>query len=356
MSRVAAKLSCTKEQEKALGKLARSRSEQARLVERAKIVLACLSGKRNDQVAAEMNLRPNTVGIWRNRFATQGLAGLRDQARSGKPATYDHPALRQRILAQLEMPPPAGMSTWDGGLLAVSLSVSTDVVWRILRKEGIQLQRHRSWCVSTDPEFSAKSADVIGLYLNPPHNALVLSIDEKPSIQAIERTCGYVHTSSGKIVRAMKSTYKRHGTLNLFAALQVATGQIQGKITATKKRVDFQAFLDDVIAEQPKEREIHIILDNLSTHKGNADWLAANPNVTLHFTPTSASWLNQIEIWFGILQRKALRGASFESIDKLTQAIKDFTAAYNKNAAPFVWRKREAKGAQLRNTIVNLCN
>lgn len=197
---------------------------------------------------------------------------------------------------------------------------------------------------------------MIGLYLDPPHNALVLSIDEKPSIQAIERTCGYVHTSSGKIVRAMKSTYKRHGTLNLFAALQIATGQIHGKITATKKRVDFQAFLDDVIAEQPIEREIHIILDNLSTHKGNDDWLAAHPNVKFHFTPTSASWLNQVEIWFGILQRKALRGASFESINKLTQAIQDFTAAYNKNAEPFVWRKREVKGAQLRNTIINLCN
>lgn len=139
MSRVAAKLLCTKEQKIALNKLARSRTEQTRLVERAKIVLACLSGKRNDQIATEMKLRPNTVGIWRNRFSTQGLSGLRDQARPGKPRTYDHPALRQRILAQLEMPPPAGMSTWDGGLLAVSLSVSADVVWRILRKEGIQL-------------------------------------------------------------------------------------------------------------------------------------------------------------------------------------------------------------------------
>ncbi len=356
MSRVAVKLLCTKEQEMALNKLARSRTEQTRLVERAKIVLACLSGKRNDQIATEMKLRPNTVGIWRNRFATHGLAGLHDQARSGKPSTYDHSALRQRILEQLEMAPPAGMSTWDGGSVAVSLGVSADVVWRILRKEGIQLQRHRSWCVSTDPEFAAKSADVIGLYLNPPHNALVLSVDEKPSIQAIERTCGYVHTSSGKIVRAMKSTYKRHGTLNLFAALQVATGQIHGKTTATKKRVDFQAFLDEVIAQQPEGREIHIILDNLSTHKGNTDWLAAHPNVILHFTPTSASWLNQIEIWFGILQRKALRGASFESIDKLTQAINDFTTAYNKNASPFIWRKREVKGAQLRNTIINLCN
>lgn len=144
------------------------------------------------------------------RFETHGLAGLHDQARSGKPNTYDYPVLRKRILEQLEMPPPAGMSTWDGCSVAVSLGVSADVVWRILRKEGIQLQRHRSWCVSTDPEFATKFADVIGLYFNPPHNALVLSVDEKPSIQAIERTFGYVHTSSGKIVRAMKSTYKCH--------------------------------------------------------------------------------------------------------------------------------------------------
>ena len=157
MTRVAAKLSCTKEQEKALNKLARSRTEQPRMVERAKIILACLSGKRNDHIATEMTLTPNTVGIWRNRFAMQGMNGLNDQARSGKPTPYNHPVLRQRILAQLEMPPPAGMSTWDGGLLAVSLSVSADVVWRILRKEGIQLQRHRSWCVSTDPEFSARN-------------------------------------------------------------------------------------------------------------------------------------------------------------------------------------------------------
>ena len=183
-----------------------------------------------------------------------------------------------------------------------------------------------------------------------------MSVDEKPTIQALERASGYVLTSSGKIVHGLKSTYKRHGAVNLFAALEVATGVIRGKTTQTKKRVDFQAFMTDLIAEQPPDREIHVILDNLSTHKKNDDWLAAHPNVTFHFTPTSASWLNQVEIWFGIFSRKALAGASFASVAQLAQAIRDFTEAYNRSAAPFVWRKREVKGAQLRNTIVNLSN
>ena len=172
----------------------------------------------------------------------------------------------------------------------------------------------------------------------------------------MERARGYVQTSSGKIVQGMKSTYKRHGTINLFAALEVATGVICGKTTKTKKRIDFLAFMDEVVAEYPADREIHVILDNLCTHKKNEDWLAAHPNVTFHFTPTSASWLNQVEIWFGIFSRKALDGASFRTVEQLVQAINDYTEVYNQQAAPFVWRKREVKGAQLRNTIVNLCN
>ena len=216
------------------------------------MVLSCLRGTRNDEIAREMGVRPATVGQWRRRFAQRGLAGLRDRPRSGKPAKYGA-WLRDRILAQLELPPPAGMASWDGGSLAAALS-----------KEGIQLQRHRSWCVSTDPEFAARAADVIGLYLNPPQNALVLSVDEKPSIQALERARGFVHISSAKIVQGMKSTYKRHGTVNLFAALEVATGVIKGKTTQTKKRADFLAFMDEVIADPPADQQVHVILDNLS--------------------------------------------------------------------------------------------
>lgn len=356
MSRVAAAINCTAEDRKELERLSKSRTDEARMVERAKIILGCLAGRRNDEVAREFGIQAATVGTWRKRFAGEGLAGLRDRPRPGKPAVYPMPELRQRILTQLEAPPPAGLSGWDGGTLAEALTVSDDAVWRVLRKEGIQLRRHRSWCVSTDPEFAAKAADVIGLYLNPPQNALVLSVDEKPSIQALERKTGYVCTSSGKVVRGLKSTYKRHGTINLFAALNVATGEIKSKTTQTKKRPDFQAFMEELVVDLPSDQQIHVILDNYSTHKKNHDWLARHPNVHFHFTPTSASWLNQVEIWFGIFARKTLSGASFANIEQLVQAIEAFIASYNQSAAPFVWRKREVKGSQLRNTIVNLRN
>lgn len=355
MARVAPALSCTAEQRAELLSLARSRTEEARLVERARIVLACLEGKRNDAIGRELGVRPNTVGLWRKRFAAAGLSGLRDRPRPGKAPTYGAP-LRLRVLRQLELPPPAGLASWDGASLAAALGVSDDAVWRLLRREGIQLRRRRSWCVSTDPQFAAKAADIIGLYLNPPANALVLSVDEKPTIQALERARGYVLTNSGKVVQGLKSTYRRHGTVNLFAALEVATGVIRGKPTQTKKRMDFQAFMTEVVAEHPPEREIHVILDNLATHKRNDDWLAAHPNVSFHFTPTSASWLNQVEIWFGIFSRKALAGASFVGVPQLVRAIAEFIEAYNRNAAPFAWRKRDVRGSQLRYTIVNLRN
>lgn len=356
MARVAIPLSCEPEVRSELERLSRSRTDEMRLVERAKIVLACLAGKRNDEVAAELHVQPATVANWRRRFAAQGLSGLHDQPRSGKPPKYQAAELRKRIIAKLEEPPPPGLATWDGGTLAQALAVSDDAVWRVLRKEGIQLRRQRSWCVSTDPEFAVKSADIIGLYLAPPQKALILSIDEKPSIQALERSTGYVQTSSGKIVRGLKSTYKRHGTINLFAALNVAIGTIHTKTTATKKRPDFQAFLDDIVADIPDDKDIHVILDNYCTHKKNHEWLAKHPNVHFHFTPTSASWLNQVEIWFGILSRKTLTGASFTSAAQLIEAIEAFVDAYNETATPFTWRKREVRGAQLRNTIANLCN
>ncbi len=336
--------------------MSRSRTEEARMVERARIVLACLEGKEIQQVAQEVGASIPTVSKWRSRFARDGVRGLRDRPRSGKPALYDA-AFRDRVLALLEQTPPAGLSHWDGAAVAERLGASVHAVWRVLRREGIYLQRLRTWCVSTDPEFAAKAAEVVGLYLNPPLNALVLSVDEKPSIQAIQRPSGYVETDSGAVVRAMKSTYKRHGTLNLFAALEIASGQVFAQTTEQKKREDFQRFLDGVVAELPQDREIHVILDNYCTHKRNQDWLAKyEGRVQFHFTPTSASWLNQVEIWFGLLTRKTLRGASFAGKDQLRSAIEAFVAKTNQNPKPFHWRKREVKGSQLRNTIINLCN
>lgn len=292
---------------------------------------------------------------WRQRFAKGGLAGLRDAPRPGAKPVYGAD-FRNRVLALLEQPPPVGQAAWDGPAVAAALDSSVHAVWRVLRREGICLQRQRSWCVSTDKEFAAKAADIVGLYLNPPAKALVISVDEKPSIQALERATGYVETDNGRLVRGFKSTYKRHGALNLFAALQVATGQIQATTTTLKRREEFLQFMDQVVAETPAENQLHVILDNYCTHKKCDAWLAAHPHVHFHFTPTSASWLNQVEIWFGILARKALRGASFKNVTELKTAIEAFIAAYNPKAKPFKWRKREVKGSQLRNTIVNLCN
>lgn len=177
MSRTAPAIHCTAEDRKELERLSKSRTDEARQVERAKLVLRCLAGRRNDEVAAELGIQAATVGVWCKRFASEGLAGPNDRPRSGKPPVYPATELRRRILQQLEAPPPAGLAGWDGGTLTQALDVSADAVWRVLRKEGIQLRRHRSWCVSTDPEFAAKAADLIGLYLSPPQNALVLSVD-----------------------------------------------------------------------------------------------------------------------------------------------------------------------------------
>jgi transposase len=347
-------LVCNETDRVELERLSRSRTESKQLVERSKIILDCLQGKMNKDIAADYKTRPNRITKWRQRFSKSGIAGLVDSPRSGKPSKREF--LKKQILRKLETPPPPGQACWDGKSLAAALEVKPGSVWGILRKEGIQLQRTRSWCVSTDEEFATKSADIIGLYLNPPERALVICIDEKPSIQALERATGYVETSSGKIVRGLKSTYKRHGTINLFAALQVSTGEVKTKTTESKKREDFLTFMNDVIRDVPEEQEVHVILDNYCTHKKNDEWLAIHPNVKFHFTPTSASWLNQVEIWFGILTRKALRGASFKNIESVIAAINEFTGAYHKNAKPFVWKKREVKGSQLKNTIANLLN
>src|SRR6202171_45089 len=296
MPRHAPKLECSAEEKASLVAITKSRTEEARAVERARIILASLAGKEIQEVARELGVSIPTVAKWRRRFSLLGLRGLRDQWRPGKPAKYDA-AFRNRVLALLEQPPPPGMSHWDGPAVAEKLNSSVYAVWRVLRREGIYLQRLRSWCVSTDKEFAPKAADVVGLYLNPPVNAVVLSVDEKPSIQAIERASGYVETDSGKVVRGLKSTYKRHGTLNLFAALEVGTGQVKTKFTEYKKHEDFRGFLSDVLADQPQDKDIHVVLDNYSPHKRNDDWLAKfEGRVQFYFTPPEARWLHTLEI------------------------------------------------------------
>ncbi len=356
MPRKATEIVLTQEQKDQLEKITRSHSAERRMVERSLIILACATGKQNQEVAAKYRTSIPRVSKWRKRFAEYGIAGLEDEPRPGKPETYGQP-FRDKLLSKLETDPPEGLARWDCPTLADALGSSTHAVWRALKKEGIYLRRARSWCVSTDPEFTEKSANIIGLYLNPPLNALVLSIDEKPSIQALERKTGYVETHDQKTLRAYNSTYKRHGTLNLFAALNVATGHIQAQTTQTKKREDFQCFMDHVMQDLPKDKDVHVILDNYSTHKKNDEWLKKyDGRVQFHFTPTSASWLNQIEIWFGILSRKTLKGANFCNVTELKNAIEAFIVRHNQNAQPFKWRKREVVGSQIKNTISNLRN
>lgn len=355
MARPAAVIRLTAEEEKVLKQYLRSGTSEQRLVERARVVLLASEGHGSGEIAAILKTRPARVSKWRQRFERQRLAGLEDAARSGKPPSYDQKS-EQRILAQLDQPPPKGYATWSGSLLASALTdVSDDEVWRVLRKHGISLQRRRSWCVSTDPEFAAKAADVVGLYLSPPEHALVLSIDEKPSIQALERAQGWIRLPDGHAMNGFSHCYKRHGTTTLFAALDIVTGQVKTGHYNRRRRREFLDFLNEIVSQHPS-REIHVVLDNLNTHKPKQDrWLKRHPLVHFHYTPTYSSWLNQVECWFSILQRNALRGASFTSPQQVRQAIDDFVAAYNPTAAPFEWTKTAVHPSAPKRSYADLC-
>lgn len=256
----------------------------------------------------------------------------------------------------MDEPPPEGYGKWSGPLVARALEdVSDDQVWRILRKYDICLERRRSWCISTDPEFGPKAADIVGLYLNPPQNALVLCVDEKPSIQALERAQGWLRLPNGKALNGFSHGYKRHATTMLFAAFDIVTGQVQAGHYKRRRRREFLDFMNDIVAANPN-REIHVVLDNLNTHKPKEDrWLKQHPQVHLHFTPTYSSWLNQVECWFSILTEKALTGVSFTSPKQLRQAINKFVAAYNETTAPFEWTKAVVHPTGLKHKYSDLC-
>jgi transposase len=332
----------------------RGKSEQ-RMVERARIILLANEGRSNEQIAQTLKTRTARVSKWRQRFGANRLAGLGDAARSGKPAKYDQDT-EKRVLALLDGPPPKGYSQWNGRLLAEAFAdISKDQVWRILRKHDICLERRRSWCISTDPEFGPKAADIVGLYLNPPENALVVAVDEKPSIQALERAQGYLRLPDGQAVNGFSHCYKRHGTTTLFAALEITTGQVKTGHYGRRRRREFLDFMNEIVDEHP-HREIHVVLDNLNTHKPKQDrWLKRHPNVQFHFTPTYSSWLNQVECWFSILSRQALRGGSFTSPRQLRQAIDDFVSVYNQTAAPFEWKKTVVYPSLLKPKYSDLC-
>lgn len=340
MSRPTTPIVLTSEDRQILKKWSQSSKTEQRLALRSRIILAAANGVSTLAIAEQLSIRPATVSKWRGRFAQQGWSGLRDAPRPGAKRRYDAQTER-RILATLDRPLPSGYASWTGSLVAHVLGdVSEHQVWRVLRRWGIHLQRRRSWCVSTDPEFARKAADIVGLYLDPPDHAVVLGVDEKPAIQALERAQGWLRLPNGRALTGFSHEYRRHGTTTLFAALEVATGQVKVGHYSRRRRREFLDFMNDVVAAYPA-REIHVILDNLGTHKPKHDrWLARHQRVHFHYTPTHASWLNQIECWFSILSRQALRGASFTSAQQVREAIDRFIAAYNKQAVPFEWTKR----------------
>ena len=336
----AAEVTLTGEERSVLQGWARAAKTERRKHFRARVILQLAHGVSNEEVARRCQARVATVSKWRGRFARLRLAGLEDAPRSGKPRVYDA-ASERRILQALDAVPPEGYARWNGRLLAQRLrDVSEHQIWRVLRRRGISLERRRSWCISTDPCFAQKAADVVGLYLNPPENVIVLCVDEKPHIQALERAQGWLKLPNGKALTGFNHEYKRHGTTTLFAALEVATGLVKAGHYRRRRRVEFLDFMNALLAQYPGQ-QLHVILDNLNTHKPKHDrWLARHQNVQLHFTPTHASWLNQVEVWFSILASQALAGASFTSPEQVRERIDAFIAAYNQQAHPFEWTKQ----------------
>jgi transposase len=307
------------------------------LVTRARIVLAAGDGLGTSAIARKLGVSRPTVIQWRERYGAQGLAGLEDDPRSGRPKTVDDAA----ILAMTLDPPPQrlGVTHWSTRLLAAELKVGDATVARTWRKYCVQPWRRGTFKFSTDPELVAKVHDIVGLYLDPPHKAVVLCVDEKSQIQALDRTAPILPMRPGLPEKATHD-YKRNGTATLFAALEVATGKVTDAVYERHGKAEFLAFMKQVAKAYPR-RELHVVLDNYHTHK-HAEvqaWLAKNPRITLHFTPTSGSWMNMVEIFFGIITRQAIRRGSYASVKELMTAISRFIDGWNYRCHPFTWTK-----------------
>jgi transposase len=305
--------------------------------ERARIVLAIADGAGTSATARMLGVSRPTVIKWRERFAAAGLEGLDDQPRSGRPKTIDD---AQIIAATLEAPPASlAVTHWSSRLLAKQLGIGDATVARAWRAYRVQPWRQGTFKFSTDPELQAKVCDVVGLYLDPPQNAVVLCVDEKSQIQALNRTQPILPMRPGLPERATHD-YKRNGTTTLFAALEVATGTVIDRCYERHGKAEFLDFLKQVARAYPR-RKLHVVLDNYHTHKHDDinQWLAKHPRITLHFTPTSGSWLNLVEVFFGIITRQAIRRGSFDSVKELVAAIRAFIDAYNQRCRPFIWTK-----------------
>jgi transposase len=306
---------------------------------RARIVLACAEGGSNTAVAARLGVSRGTVVIWRARFLARRLDGLGDEPRPGVPRTITDAQVEEVIVRTLEEV-PEGSTHWSKRELARRVGISPTSVHRIWRSFGLQPWRTESFKISPDPLLIDKIRDVVGLYLAPPANAVVFAVDEKPQIQALQRTAPVLPMIPGTPERR-SFDYVRHGTVDLFAALNTSTGKVIGKLSAQHRAVDFRDFLDEIDRQTDPALAIHVICDNLSAHKAPAvkKWLLAHPRVQLHFTPTYSSWISQVERWFAELQRRCLDRGVFCSLDELTAALEEWIEIWNATALPFKWTK-----------------
>ena len=323
--------------------ITRSTRTPAGLVQRARLILALAEGATYAELTARWGVAATSISRWKQRFATRGIAGLQDAPRSGRPDRLA-PAVEARILALTQQPPPAPVTHWSVRRMARRVGVSPATVQRVWARAGLQPHRLERYVTSPDPEFERKAAAILGLYLRPPAHAAVFCVDEKTAIQALDRLDPVLPLSPGRAERH-GFEYVRHGTLSLYAALEVGTGHVEGRAVPRHTSAAFLDFLDQIVATQPKRRAIHVICDNLSAHKTRAvrDWLTAHPQVTIHYTPTYSSWLNQVEIWFAKIEHECIARGIFTSVADLRRKLMQYIRLHNKTCRPFRWTYRSPK-------------
>lgn len=317
--------------------LTHARSMSQGLVTRARIILLAADGYSNTAIAEQLGLSKPTVGMWRQRYLAQRVQGLYDELRPGGPRAIRDEQIAVLIRRTLKTKPKGG-THWTCRSIAVETRLSKSTVHRVWKAFGLQPHRQKHFKLSTDPFFVEKVRDIVGLYLNPPDNAIVLGVDEKSQIQALDRTQPILPLGLG-YVEGVTHDYIRHGTTTLFAALDIASGQVLAQCRRRHRHQEFLQFLRHIEASVPHELGVHLIVDNYATHKHAKvrRWLAARPRFHVHYTPTYASWLNQVEIWFNIITQRAIRRGTFRSVGDLVARIDDFVHHYNRRCHPFVW-------------------
>jgi transposase len=320
-----------------LESMTRSTTVRAGLAQRARLILALADGASYESITARWGVSATTISRWKKRFQKAGIVGLLDAPRSGRPDRIS-PALEARIIRLTQQKPPKPYTHWSVRRLAARVRVSPATVHRVWQRAGLQPHRLERYTASPDPDFERKAADIIALYLNPPAHAAVFCVDEKTSIQALDRRQPVLPLSPGRAERH-GFEYLRHGALSLYAALEVATGRVEGKTAERHTSREFLEFVDEVVAKQPPDRDVHFILDNFSAHKTKAvkGWLAEHRNVTFHYTPTYSSWLNQVELWFAKIERDLIARGIFTSTADLRRKLMQYIRAHNKTCRPFNW-------------------